>query len=172
MTTFGPFQHLVGGALCRARGQSRIRRGGIARLKPAAVGLPCGSRRIAVHNASGPGGGTDLGGGVGPLIGWTLELDGAAASSSAVTSDDRRSRTAEAAGSRHSKRACAGGEQAPALSARSAPTGGASSWLGLHSSRRCPRPPALSHQRRRPNLLAIVDNGSGRAVCGSWASSL
>src|SRR6266851_5826815 len=35
-----------------------------------------------------------------------------------------------------------------------------------------PRVPALGHHRRRPNRFAIVDNGSGRAVCGPWASSL
>jgi hypothetical protein len=28
------------------------------------------------------------------------------------------------------------------------------------------------HHRRRPNRFAITDSGSGRAVCGAWASSL
>jgi len=32
--------------------------------------------------------------------------------------------------------------------------------------------PALGHHRRRPNRFAMTDNGSGRALCGSRASSL
>src|SRR5438132_9498465 len=58
--------------------------------------------------------------------------------------------------------------------------GRAASWLGLiplefHMGmlrlKRRPRK-LLGHHRRRPSRFAITDNGSGRAVCGFWASSL